>query len=126
MTRYLVALGMLAAAGCALPGYQGGPPPRSTQYTYPGRSENADTGLPHSPVMRAAEPLDGGLFAYGMVFHDGSTASSTERWRDFASCEAGRGEFAALTAERVKDGGAAVMTTKCFRAHETSTIDGGR
>lgn len=123
--RKIAVIGLLLA-GCTLPGYQGGPPPRSTQYTYPGRALNADTGLPHSPVATAAEPADGGLFAYGIVFHDGSTASSTERWRDFAACETSRNAFAALTAERVKDGGAPVMTTKCFRAHETSTVDGGR
>lgn len=124
MIRLVVAV--LLVAGCALPGYQGGPPPRSTQHTYPGRALNPDTGLPHSPVPTALEATEGGSFAYGLVFEDGSTASSVERFPDFAACELGRQEYRAVAAARVMEGASPVMTTRCFRAHETPTAVGGR
>ena len=120
MTKLAVALALLLAGCTTLPGYQGGPHPRSTQYTYPGRAENPDTGLAHSPVATVAEPVDGGVFAYGMVFHDGSTAHSIEQFGDFDRCEQGRRRYAAITSERVKEGAAPMMTTKCFRTHDTS------
>lgn len=118
-------LALLAAlvlvTGCTtLPGYQGGPAPRSTQYTYPGRAWNPDSGMAHSPVAAPAEPPDGGVFAFGLVFHDGTTGTSQERFDDFATCETGRTAYVGLTAQRVTDGGATVMTTKCFRSHDTS------
>ncbi|HJR01814.1 MAG TPA: hypothetical protein VKA83_09295 [Methylomirabilota bacterium] len=115
----VIVVALFLLSGCTLPGYQGGPIPRTTQYTYPGRSFNPDTGLAHSPIPTVAEPLDGGVFVYGMVFHDGSSANSVDPFDTFAACETGRRAYADLTAERVKDGAAPVMTTKCFRAHDT-------
>ena len=117
-------IGLMACT--TLPGYQGGPMPRSTQYTYPGRAEHPETRLPHSPVPTIAEPADGGIFAYGLVFDDGSTASSVDAFDTPVKCEDGRKAYAALTAERVKDGAAPVMTTRCFRSQDRSGHQGAR
>lgn len=110
-----VLLLLLTGCGLTLPGHQAGPGPRSTQYTYPGRAYNPDTGLAHSPIPAPAEPEDGGVFVYGLVFHDGSTAQSIERFTTLAICEQDRATYAGY----VKAAGAAVMTVRCYRAHET-------
>ena len=118
----LAVIGMLLAS-CTLPGYQGGPPPRSTQYTYPGRAVNPDSGLLHSATPTPVEAEDGGVFAYGLVFHDGKTMTSLDRFDTFRDCEKARLAFGDRAMARVKEDGAApVMTMKCFRAHETPTM----
>lgn len=113
---------VLFVAGCTLPGYQGGPMPRPTQYTYPGQAWNPETRLPHSPVAVVAEPIDGGVFVFGLVFHDGSTATSVTQHESLALCERERAEYAGVVTERVKEGGATVMTVRCHRAHETGVM----
>ena len=118
----LLAVLLLTLVGCTLPGHQGGPRLRSTQFTYPGASVNPDTGLAHSPVMRAAEPDDGGRFVFGLVLADGSTATSMTPHETRAQCERERADFAALALERVKEGAAMVATVKCFRSHETPPL----
>lgn len=111
-----LALALLMFPACTLPGYQGGPPPRSTQYTYPGRTWHPETRLPHSPVPTAAEPTDGGVFVFGLVFQDGSTAVHPAQYDSRATCEGARVAYAERQRENM--GGAPIMTIKCHRAHE--------
>ena len=119
MSRAALTLAGLLFAGCVtLPGHQGGPGPRSTQYTYPGRAVNPDTGQGHSPIPHVAEPADGGRFVYGFVFADGSTGLSLGHWDSLAACERDRGEYATLLAQR----GDRVMTVRCYRAHEPGVL----
>jgi len=121
-TTAALCLALLLAGCTTLPGYQGGPGPRSTQYTYPGRAWNPDTGLAHSPIPTVAAPVDGGIFAFGLVYWDGSTGSSVGRWTSLEDCERERQNSAALFAERAKDGGMPIMTVTCHRAHETGVM----
>jgi len=118
MKSLLLALLALLLAGCAtLPGHQGGPMPRSTQYTYPGRAVHPETGVLHSPVPTVAEPTDGGLFVFGLVFATGATAPSLDRWESFADCERERAAYAATLAQR----GDRIMTVRCYRVQEAET-----
>lgn len=73
-------------------------------------------------IPEPAAAMDGGTFVYGLVFHDGTTATSATQHESFALCERERTDYAALATERVKDGAAPVMTVKCHRAHETGVM----
>jgi hypothetical protein len=118
MKLLTIALAMFLTA-CTLPGHQGGPMPRSTQYTYPGRAVHPETGVVRPDRVTIAEPTDGGVFGFGLVYWDGSTGTSVGQWDSLARCEEERKSYAALFADGAKAGGKLVLTVKCHRTQET-------
>ena len=103
---------------CTLPGHQGGPPPRSTQYTYPGRAVNPDTGQLHSPIPQVAERRTAGASSTGSSSQMARRGRASGAWESFAACERDRADYATLLAQR----GDRVLTVRCYRAHETGVL----